>query len=292
MTWKTIVPCVLAVGVAGCGGGGGGTSQPLASFSRLPANGTVTLQGETRTGSYTANLLTNQTTLTSLQSSTSDTATFTRSNDLTTAISINSNTAPISFNFQAGDVATQLGILVSAESANGQNVAVFVEPVTAGLEYQTFGAWLTGFNTGSGTVGVGSFGAPTPNISSVPVTNATYQGASTGFFRDAATGAASLATSAITANVNLTARTMTMSSSGTQLIDLATAAISPDAGLDFTASGTLNGVRIVGTAANVGNTLSGPVSGSLYGPSGEELGGTYSLSGSRGNLVASFGATR
>ena len=90
------------------------------------------------------------------------------------------------FNLENGDIIRSDGTVFIAERPDLNDEAVIVDPRSAGYEYQTFGAWLTGRRTGKGVWGVASWGArenmtglldmPAPKS-----TTATYNGDTIGY---------------------------------------------------------------------------------------------------------------
>jgi hypothetical protein len=161
----------------------------------------------------------------------------------------------------------------------------------AGFEYQTYGAWLTGFNTGSGNVGVGSFGAKTASSAMPTGTTATYNGASTGFI-NYADGVPGRTTSKVTVSTDFSTATISSSSSLVTFVD-AIGGTDQDHRLDFTGTGPVSGSGFTATVdSDFPAPVSGSVDGQFYGPSAQEVGGTFGLTGSGVDYIGSFGGKK
>jgi hypothetical protein len=170
------------------------------------------------------------------------------------------------------------------------------DPAAMGFEFQTFGIWASGLDTGTGRAGAASFGRATP-VSSLPVAgNATYIGQATGLYLDP--DGMSFATFAdFEADFDFGNRTIFASTSSTTAIDSVTGVSSGMPSLNFAGAGTVSvggpfGPPVDGTfeadIAAIG--LDGSLSGRLYGPNGEEIGGVFSLSGAAGQYLGAVGA--
>ncbi|KUJ77793.1 transferrin-binding protein-like solute binding protein [Ruegeria profundi] len=181
-------------------------------------------------------------------------------------------------------MSSQSGIL-GAETANQQNFAVFVDPVAQGYEYQTYGAWITGYGTGSGKVGAGSFGTKTAAANVPSGKSATYNGASVGVARRA-DGQPYVTSSDVSVSTDFS--TVSVASTGTQAVNVNTGAISSASELDFTGTGSVSGGTF--TANVAGSDTSGRVDGLFYGRQANEVGGTFQTTGPSGVAHAgSFG---
>ncbi len=192
-----------------------------------------------------------------------------------------------------------------ALSDGAQKLAVFSDPYSANAwSYQSFGVW----STQAGTISAISFGAPTA-VGALPTTaTATYTGFMQGRYVAAAGdfgGAVPAGTqygvgASLEANVNFGTREIQLRTFGTAVLrqghpppEIPNADFDIDIGplpvLTYTAgSNTFSGNVGAGTNAM---GLSGNVNGRFYGPGGQELGGTMSLTTAGGGaLIGSFGA--
>jgi hypothetical protein len=211
----------------------------------------------------------------------------------------------VEFDFGNGDIladgdtvdpiAADYGVAITAA---GDQVALVADPAAMGFEYQTFGIWASGLDTGTGRAGAGSFGRATP-VSSLPASGeATYAGQATGFFVDPE--GMSFATFAdFEAGFDFGNKTIFASTSGTTAIDTVTGVSSPMASLNFAGGGTVSvggpfGPPVDGTfTADIAATdLSGSLNGRLFGPNGEEIGGVFNMSGLAGQYIGSVGAAQ
>ena len=304
---------LLIVGVAaitamsGCGGSGGsGTSAGSSTvgafvrWSAVPNPGSVRIRGEAVYQSYTAPPPTYQVTSLGAVTQTNDAeAVITyRADGSISAIDLQipkpGGVINIRWDESAGDSIVEGSRVVDAVDAAGRNYGRAANAIPQGWEYQTFGVWLTGYGTGSGTFGALSVGAQTP-VSGVPTTGtATFAGGLLGAYVDAG-GAGYLVEADFTANVDFASRTVSISSTNTVKTNVNTGAVTTAADLNLTGTLTYypatNG--FAGSVATAGG-LSGSADGQFYGPGAEELGGTFftGRSGSVESFIGSFGAKR
>lgn len=298
--WMPLVVMTLGA-LSACGGGGGnGTSATLSSFSSWSAvskNSSIIASGISQSGTYTYNLDTGAVTDASLQpaySGASLTATFNESLQGTTFTIFPVGHDPLKFT-RGIDIIEDLNInpsISAAISADETRFALLVKPLDFGWDYQSFGIWSTGHGTGSGTYGAISVGAATPGVSIPTTGTATYTGITGGRYID---GNAQdwFTSSVMTAAANFGTRSIDFTTSGTRSTqDL----INSTANSDLDMFGTLRYVaatnKITGSVSTVsGHT--GTVTGQFYGPSAQEIGGTFSLTGGRlGAYAGAFGGKR
>ena len=299
----TVLP--LAMSLTGCGGGGGGSSSAtlggFTSFSSATRGSPISLDGMSSETAYTYNTTTKKITGLGAQSAVADGATanitYNSAGQATTAQLVSANRTTLSFNAANGDTFGNLIINPSIDavvSANHQNYVLLANPYDFGWDYQTFGTWVTGAGTGSGTVGMISAGSLTA-AGSIPTTGtATYTGVTGGRYA-AANGDDYFTGSALSANVNFAARTLAVSSTGTQVTrDLL--AVSNNANLNFTGNLAYNAGsnQFTGNIATTGG-LNGTMTGKFYGPAAQEIGGIFSARANAGlpeSYAGAFGAKR
>ncbi|MEM9975538.1 MAG: transferrin-binding protein-like solute binding protein [Pseudomonadota bacterium] len=280
---RLLVAAGAATALSACGGGGGGglPTVQFTSNSEVPQNGVLVANGRAVTASYTVNQSTGEVTLGSVGGPNSATFTSTIRNDLAEDVVITAPGEDIDINLStaAGQFFGDGFFIVSAD---GNSV------LTLGggsLEYQLYGTWLTGFGTGSGTAGAGSFGAET-QASSIPPGTASYSGAGTGFYRDAS-GQGFYTDFDVSATTDFASISISSSNTSAQDVLLQSGAFAAT-DLDFSGSGSVSGNSF---SAGIASTdLSGTANGSFYGPSAEEFGGTFSATGLSGEVhIGSFG---
>lgn len=259
-----------------------GVSQ-FSSFANYPVNGTVSIDGQAATGQYTANLGSGVVAVGAISGPNSATALDTVKNGQSVALQIQAPGSNVSWNTNNGDTATVSGGVVGYVSADGSKVGFQTSQSALGYQYQTHGIWITGYNTGAGTMGVGTFGNRT-KTGSVPG-SATYNGTSLGILADSA-GQPFVTVSAVNITTNFS--TATVTSTGTTKVNLNTANSSSAANLDFSGSGLVSGNKF--SASISGTGISGSAAGLFYGPNGTETGGTFVGSGTGGTYAGSFGA--
>ena len=276
--------------LAGCGGGGndGITVVDFTRLSNIPSNGVTKFGGTSRSASYAADGAGKVTSVSSISGPNAATADLKTKNGEPIAISINAPGASVSFDSENGDTFDSDGTTTAVFSANEQDALVIVDNQKGAFEYQTFGAWLTGRGTGSGNIGVGSFGARTTS-GAIPSGNATYDGISAGVLRDS-DGTPFLTTSDVTVTTDFS--TAEITSASTTVVNLNTAAASQMPGIDFTGSGPVKGSGFNASVDNPDMSMSGDANGLFYGPGAQEVGGTFGLDGSDKTYVGSFGAKK
>ena len=290
---NAFVLSVSIVGLAGCGGSsdGGGTAPGVGnniftSFSNIPDNGTTIIAGTSRGASYIAENSdgTGKVTVSSVSGPDDATAAVRTKNGNTVALSVNAPGANVSFDSENGDILGSTEGFLSLTSADGQKDAGFRDPEAAGFEYQTYGSWLTGLGTGSGNVGVGSFGARTAS-GSLPSGTATYEGGSTGVAVDGS-GEAYITGSIVTVSTDFS--TAEITSNFTKAVNLNTDELIDAPNINFTGSGPVSGSGFKASVA--GSSVSGSADGQFYGPNAQEVGGTFGLAGSGITYSGAFGA--
>lgn len=301
----TLTTSALALTVA-CGGGGGGGSSTLApfvNFSSIAAGTSVSISGDSYQGTYSYNVATSTVTgLTtgSHQAGASYTGTYDAGGSLTAATINSAAGTSVTWSRSAGDTFGTLVIdprVDAVVSANGQNYALAANPTRFGFEFQTFGTWITGGGTGSGTYGFISVGNQTSG-SSVPTTGtATYTGITGGRYSDS-NGADYFTSSAMSATADFAARGLTFSTSSTAVTrDLLVTApatnLNLSGSLPYSAgSASFSGSVTTTGAGTGGNALTGTATGKFYGPTAQEIGGTFAVQSGNEFYGGAFGARR
>lgn len=176
----------------------------------------------------------------------------------------------------------------------GKTVAVvLIDPQASAWDYQSFGAWRTGFGTGTGVIGGVSAGFKT-NGAEVPVVgSATFTGKLLGAYVNAA-GGASFVEGAVSVTSDFAARSLAFTTSSTNEYNLSNGATFEASSLNMAGTLTYNpGVNsFSGIVTTPGAALSGTATGAFYGPEAEELGGVFNLKGATQpeSYSGSFGA--
>jgi hypothetical protein len=307
----------LILALAACngdgGGGGGGGATKFTSFSAVVAGEDTEMEAETRVANYTANQA-GQVTSVGASEMKDGTFTFALDNlgDFTKArLSIPPPPGPglgsetnISFDTADGDtiilgalvdpVAT--GYYVALEGAAGllapppDEFAVISDHNLMGFEYQSYGVWLNGLDAGMGVAAAMTAGAATPALG-IPVGGvAVYDGSSTGLYVDPA-GDTFLAFADFGASVDFGTLAISVSSTDTQVLDLNSGVSSANFALNYAGAGAVapDGSFVTAIAAT---DLVGTLDGKLYGPSAQELGGTFAMSGLNGRYIGAVGAAQ
>ncbi len=298
----SIWPIALLLALAACGGGGGGATK-FTSFSAVVAGKDTEMEAETRVADYTADVVTELVTSVGAVEKKDGTFRFALGSDFTKAslsIAPFPIAAPVithSFDTADGDTIIPGALLdpiatgyYVAASAGEDELAVISDHNLMGFEYQSYGVWLNGIDVGMGIVAAMTAGAATPD-SGVPVGGvAVYNGSSTGFYVDPA-GVPFLAFADFGANVDFGTLAMIVFSTNTQVLNTISLVTSANDDLNYAGVGA---VALDGSFATVidAPNLAGTLDGKLYGPSAEELGGTFAMSGLDGSYIGAVGAAR
>jgi len=301
----------LALVLTACGGGGGGgasgssaTLAPFVKFSSIAVPGTVQINGSTQQVEYAYNLVAGKvssiTAVTPFSSGASYVGTY-GSDGLTAKAVLTSATGTnITIDTAKGD---RIGYLAAFPNiavgitVHGSEAVLSARPQAYGWDYQTFGVWTTGYATGSGTFGVASFGSETVGAA-IPVSGTgTFTGFSGGRYVDNIgadffvgsdmTATTSFGTRSI-AYATTNARSSTDLQTSTSNVNLnTTGTLSYSAGVNqFTGA-----VRSVGGGAS-NAPMTGNATGNFYGPSAQEIGGTFALTGGGASYLGAFGGKR
>ncbi|MBK5934210.1 transferrin binding protein [Rhodovulum imhoffii] len=278
----------IALVLAGCGGGGGGGSADRAfeGISKIPANGTVAVPGEARRVNYTASGTDfDNIEISDISAPLETRIRLTHGNEEPRRVEISSGDEKIVFDAAQGDELEALDYSIVAMDAEGKTLAALSGGADGELEYQVFGAWLTGYGTGSGTVGVASTGMRSAQVPRSG--NAEYRGTSVGVLK-AADGKPYMTASDV--HVETDFSTLEVHSYNTAKVNLNTEVESDASDVDFTAVGTVSGGGFAGTVK--GDIISGDMSGYFFGPNAEEVGGTFTAEGGGNSYAGTFGAAQ
>ena len=295
---------VSLAGLTACGGGGGGSStlSAFTNWGSVSPSSSIVVSGDSYQGTYTYDAATD--TVTSLttgshQSGASYTGTYDAGGSVTAA-SINSATGTsVSWSRAAGDTFGTLIIdsrVDAVVSANGQNYALAANPTRFGFDYQTFGTWVTGGVTGSGTYGFMSVGNPSSG-SSIPTTGtATYTGVTGGRYADSNAGY--FTSSSMSATADFASRSLAFSTNGTAVTrDLLNTSSATNLNLSGSLSYTAGSASFSGSVSTTGvgtggSALTGTATGRFYGPTAQEIGGTFAVQSGNEFYGGAFGASR
>lgn len=294
--WAAI-PILSACG--GGGGGGGATVATFVNYSQVGTNTQVSVEnGISNEIDYTYNVGTNK--VTSLtndqrgQSGAKVVVSYDASADLGTATLTTAGGTAISWNSATDTFGTLLlnSNVEAAISANNQNYTLIANPFNFGWNYQTFGTWLTGAGTGSGKAGNYSIGAPTTGASIPTTGTATYTGATGGRYSSAA-GLDYFFSSDLSAAANYATRSVALTSTSSVVSRDLLSQSSMNA-LNFTGTITYAAATnaLTGTITTTGG-MNGTAKGQFYGPSANELGGSFTAAGGGLELFSgAFGAKK
>lgn len=285
-----VVIVATALSLAACGGAAGGgaasvTPTAFTSFSDAPKPGATALAGNTLEATYTADPTTFA--VTSISPVVSGNGTMTKTLDSSGATTTTVITGALSgFTGQTSSSGIQA---IAASNATG-----FARTSTSSaLEYQSFGIWQTGRTTASGTIGAISAGAPTAGASIPTSGTATFSGGAIGLAVDNA-GTTSSVSANGTVNVNFGSRAITLSTTSSYKTNMITGAVAaaPDLNLSGSMTYAPASNAFNGTVTTAGGAY-GSTSGRFYGPSAQEVGGTFATTGAGLQTYAgAYGAKR
>lgn len=291
---------ILFLALAACDGGTGengtlGGSMDFLNWSSVPDDATVNLEGTARTAGYTQTLNGNQNGLDGNDDGPVDMAAASAPGSAGMVI-VYANGVPTSFSASAGgdtaSVTSADGTITNTNPIIAQTTAITdrtrirtADPKADGFEYQTYGTWVTGLNSGAGTVGAASLGARSTASSAA---DGTYNGQSVGVAQDQA-GTLWETRSNVTVTTSQNFSRATIASSGTtgQQLNGAGAANLGDLDFSSSAAATISSNRF--TADITGTAVDGTASGQFYGTAAQEVGGTFSSQSGGWNYVGAYG---
>jgi hypothetical protein len=292
---KKISLVLLPIVISACAGGGSSSSSSGSASTNAFTSWSATISANTPasfTGGSTAVIALDGS---SVQTDSDGTATLALGgNGIFSSIKASTPTSSVSFSPSSGDT-LQSGFFQTSTIALNKaetTIGVFTNPTYYGFEYQTYGAWGAYGNATSSANAI-SVGSITP-LTGMPATGSyTFTGGSSGYYTDPSKNAY-VTNANMTATASFDARTVNFSTSGTLISGApsGSAISAPDLNLSGTlviASGTN---KVSGTVTAAGG-MSGNANGKFYGPTANEVGGTYAVSGSNlGSFVGGFGGKR
>jgi len=319
METKFVIPSfALLVVLNGCAGGGGGNvvtpfvpaPTPTPVSTTLPGisvsvTGVVNTANNTVTGGLSAANTDPSTTVTTAgtigrQGATGDVSSATATTIYASGgnVTVNSNIVN-SANFFGGYTNFNNSVANPGISASTATLGVG-GTVPAGItsqsySYVAFGNWLQCTANCTGTTptlnaGYFVYGSETP-AGSIPTTgSATYNGTTQGTYTNA-TGAQFATESALTVNADFLNRSLSFTTASSYTAPNSTTP--PTANNSLNMSGTLsylaNSNTFTGTVTDNGGRT-GSATGRFYGPTANEVGGVYGVTGAAGTNVGSFAA--
>ena len=232
--------CLSVLLLSACSSGGGGSSaSSLASFvkwSSITPPATVTINGISQDATYMA--LPDELVVISDQGvRTSSSATIKyRENGTIELIEIKTPTTSVVWDESSGDLIEEDSGLVFASDLSESNIGLLMNPTDPNLnwDYQTFGVWVTGWGTESGTVGATSVGAPTIG-SAIPTTgNAIFTGITSGLYVDTTGTTSYFTASPLMVSADFLNRELSLAAVGTLKTNIETDVATAASNLDMT----------------------------------------------------------
>jgi hypothetical protein len=291
---KKITLVFAPIFISACAGGGSSSSSGSASTTAF-TSWSATISANTPasfTGGSTSTMALDGT---SVQTDADGTATLALGgNGNFSSISASTPSSSVSFSAANGDT-LQSGFYQTSTIALNKSettIGVFTNPTYYGFEYQTYGAWGSYGNATTSANAI-SVGSATP-VTGLPATGSyTFTGGASGYYTDPSKFAY-VSNANMTATASFDARTVAFSTSGTYISGSpsGSAIPAPDLNLAGTLTIAAGANKVSGTVTTV-NGMSGNANGKFYGPTANEVGGTYAVSGSNlGSFVGGFGGKR
>lgn len=291
---KKITIVFLPILISACAGGSSSSSSGSASTNAF-TSWSATISANTPasfTGGSTSVMALDGS---SVQTDSDGTATLALGgNGIFSSINAVTPTSSAAFSAANGDT-LQSGFYQTSTIALNKSettIGVFTNPTYYGFEYQTYGAWGSYGNATTSANAI-SVGSATP-VTGLPATGSyTFTGGASGYYTDP-NKLAYVTNANMTATASFDARTVTFSTTGTYISGSPTG--NAVAASDLNLAGTLNiasgANKMSGTVSTV-NGMYGNANGKFYGPTANEVGGTYAVSGSGlGSFVGGFGGKR
>jgi hypothetical protein len=303
-----VLPMVLAACGGGSGGGGAGSSATLApfvKFSSIAVPGSVRINGSSQEATYTFNTGTQRVTsvsgATPFASGATYDATYNANGGFPTKVVFNSATGTnITIDTALGDTFGRLAAFPNVEfgvTADEQSLVLASSAAAYGWDYQAFGVWDTSGGTGSGTVGAVTVGAETAGAA-IPLSGTgSFVGVSGGQYVNSS-GEPFYTGSDMTATANFGARSIAFATSNTATsTDLTSATANANLNMAGTLSYSAGVNQFTGSVTSVGGgpsnaAMSGTAAGKFYGPTAQEIGGTFGLSNGSTGYLGAFGGKR
>lgn len=292
-----VIPLIAsAIVLQGCGNGDDDDLplRPFTSWDNVGPNEVVVIDGNVIFASYQTDLNSGVTTTGDTQRTDAEARLTYDGNSELERINIGADAASVDFDEDDGD---DIGLVFAnlvggAISADGEEIGLWAEPEGSGFHYQTFGVWLTGYNTGVGVAAAGSFGAMTPQAGVPTAGVLTYNGSAAGFAVDAA-GTPFFVVSDSEVVADFPAGTFTFGTSGSlkdNLVDATELAFVGDTNFNLSGAGNIVGNSLEGNVSTTGYDMDGDIEAWLYGPDASEVGGLFEVAGPDGKYAGSFGA--
>jgi hypothetical protein len=297
---KLLCALALAIVLSACGGGGGGGS------SSTPGNVTTSYLGFSGQSAWTSNGSGTVTSVGTFDQGTSG-ATYTETVNSSNIIQSSSFTSSagttVSFNVANGDTIANItsgtlnGLGIVSYNADLANVMITARAATNGWDYQSYGVWMSGYNSSAGTVGAASVGTLTLG-SAIPTSGTgNFTGNFGGMYVTAA-GTHYFAAADMAANVNFATRSIAFATTNSGIGQYVNSTFTSKSGLNMTGTLTYSAAtnQFSGTTTTAGGggvgVLTGTTTGKFYGPTATEIGGTLAVRNGLEALAGGFGGKR
>jgi hypothetical protein len=292
---KKITLVFLPILISACAGGGSSSSSGGSASTNAFTSWSATISANTPasfTGGATSVVALDGS---SVQTDSGGAATLALGgNGIFSSISASTPTSSASFSAANGDT-LQSGFFQTSTIALNKTettIGVFTNPTYYGFEYQTYGAWGA-YGNATGSSSAISVGSITP-VTGMPATGSyTFTGGASGYYTDPSKFAY-VTNANMTATASFDARTVSFATTGTYVSGAPSGSpiLAPSLNLTGTLAIAAGTNQVSGTVTSVSG-MSGNANGKFYGPTANEVGGTYAVSGSNlGTFVGGFGGKR
>jgi hypothetical protein len=297
---KLLCALAFALVLSACGGGGGGGS------SSTPGNVTTSYLGFSGQSAWTSNGAGTVTSVGTFNQGTSGatyTETVNASNIIQSSAFTSSAGTSISFNVANGDTIANItsgslnGLGIVSYNSDLANVMITARASQNGWSYQSYGVWMSGYNSSAGTVGAASVGTLTTG-SAIPTSGTgNFTGNFGGMYVTSA-GTHYFAAADMTANVNFATRSIAFATTNSGIGQYVNSTFTSKSGLNMTgtltysaATNQFSGATTTAGGGGVG-VLTGTTTGKFYGPTATEIGGTLAVRNGLEALAGGFGGKR
>ena len=275
-------------------------ANAFVSRTELPENGAVDLQGQARTahirrvpaqGFYNGSISKYDEYMGPGSAAIDSTLVITYENGQQVAAHLAAGERGFSIDTRQGDEFSTEDPYYGMVMWGGPNEAAarFVRPSVLGMDHLSYGRWMADGNDTGATVGVGAYGANTPEAAMPDSGEATYRGAGFGYYDEQLGG---ISTTEFDVSVSTSDfKNLRIESSNTVLTNQThnDESVHID-DLNFSGTGTISGSQA--RARITSSDLTGTADGQFFGPGAEEFGGTFLLEGSDTTHIDSFGDSR
>ena len=284
-----LLPILFSIFLIGCAGNKSSTS----SNGEFTSWGAVSPNVTTHFSSGNSSVISSVGTISQTSSDVNANILFDSGTNISSITLNQSATNAITFSVAAGDIIAKdaTGANYIFTNKNSTTIGILGNPNYYGYQYQTYGAWGAWGNisTNGNAISIGSL---TPS-SGIPTSGtAIFAGGANGYLMDAYTY---LVSANMTASVDFAARTVAFSTSSSTITGKSGGVTSAANWLNLTGNMSYaTGKNQMTGSVTSASGMSGSLIANFYGPSANEIGGTFGLTQptTSNSLVGGFGGKR